>query len=70
LALELHGANIVRALEATHKLRIINTEINGLKRELESLEKRKIELIEIQKQASGVVSPGSSITLPCATKRS
>ncbi|MFZ4537669.1 hypothetical protein [Propionivibrio sp.] len=53
LALELHGANGVKELEIEHKLRTINTEINGLKRKLTSLEKQKFELIEIQKQILG-----------------
>lgn len=50
LALELHGAQGAKDLEIKHKLGTINKEINNLKRKLTSLEKQKIELIEIQKQ--------------------
>lgn len=49
LALELYGADGVNALELKHKLQIINTEINSLKRKLSSLEKQKNELLEAQK---------------------
>jgi hypothetical protein len=35
--------------EIKHKLRIINKEINSLKRKLASFEKQKVALIEIQK---------------------
>jgi hypothetical protein len=51
LAIDLHGSEGVKELEIKHKLQTINTEINSLKRKLASLEKQKIELIEIQKQA-------------------
>ena len=50
LAQELHGANFVQKQEAKHKLQTINKEINSLKRKLVSLERKKIELIEIQKK--------------------
>ena len=51
LAQQLHGAKGVGAQEVKHTLQKINKEINSLKRKLASLEKQKIELIEIQKQA-------------------
>ena len=51
LAQELHGAKGVGEQEVKHKLQKINKEINSLKRKLASLEKQKMELIEIQKQA-------------------
>ncbi len=50
LAIELHGNNAVKEQEIKHKLRKINREINSLKRKLASLEKQKVELLEIQKQ--------------------
>jgi hypothetical protein len=50
LAQELHGNKGVEEQEVKHKLQEINKEINSLKRKLASLEKEKIELIEIQKQ--------------------
>ena len=50
LAQELHGIKGVEEQEAKFKLQTINREINSLKRKLASLEKQKIELIEIQKQ--------------------
>jgi alanyl-tRNA synthetase len=52
LAQELHGAKYAEEQEINHKLKKINTEINSLKRKLASLEKKKIELIEIQKRAN------------------
>jgi hypothetical protein len=52
LAQELHGTKYAEEQEVNHKLKKINTEINSLKRKLASLEKQKIELIEIQKQAN------------------
>lgn len=51
LAQELHGTRDLEEQEAKYKLQKINTEINSLKRKIASLEKQKIELIEIQKQA-------------------
>ncbi len=48
LALELQGSNGVIEQETAHKLKIINKEINSLKRKLSSLEKQKIKLIETQ----------------------
>lgn len=51
LAQELRGANYIEEQEVKYKLKKINTEINSLKRKLVSLEKQKIELIEIQKKA-------------------
>jgi len=51
LAYELHGAEGAREQEVKHELQKINREINSLKRKLAALEKQKIELIEIQKQA-------------------
>jgi len=49
LATELHGNKEVKKQEIKHKLRKINKEINSLKRKLSSLEKQKVELLEIQK---------------------
>jgi len=51
LANELHGPKGVEEQEVKHELRKVNREINSLKRKLASLEKQKIELTEIQKQA-------------------
>ena len=51
LAKEVHGAKGLEEQEVKHKLQKINKEINSLKRKLASLEKEKIKLIEIQKQA-------------------
>ena len=56
LAPELHGTKGIEEQEVKHKLQKINQEINSLKRKLASLEKQKIELIEIQKT-------GKSLTL-------
>ena len=50
LAKELHGAQFAEEQEVNHKLKAINKEINSLKRKLASLEKQKIELIEVQKR--------------------
>lgn len=50
LALELHGGKGAEEQEIKHKLQKTNKEINSLKRKLASLEKQKIELIEIQNQ--------------------
>jgi len=52
LATELHGEKTAKEQEIKHKLRIINKEINSLKRKLASLEKQKVELIDIQKDAT------------------
>ncbi|MEA3414868.1 MAG: hypothetical protein U9R02_01730 [Thermodesulfobacteriota bacterium] len=49
LATKLHGNKEVKEQEIKHKLRKINKEINSLKRKLSSLEKQKVELLEIQK---------------------
>jgi len=49
LALELHGDKGVEEQKIKHKLQKINKEINSLKRKLASLEKQKVELLEIQK---------------------
>ena len=51
LAQELHGTKGAEEQEVKHKLQKINKEINSLKRKLASLEKEKIALMEIQKQA-------------------
>ena len=51
LAIELRGSKVVEDQEVKYKLAKINREINSLKRKLSSLEKQKIELMEIQKQA-------------------
>lgn len=51
LALELHGAKGIEEQEVKYQLQKVNKEINSLKRKLLSLEKQKIELMEIQKQA-------------------
>ena len=51
LAIELRGAKGVEDPEVKHKLAKINREINSLKKKLSSLEKQKIELLEIQKRA-------------------
>ncbi|MCP4701910.1 MAG: hypothetical protein GY862_34385 [Gammaproteobacteria bacterium] len=53
LAKKLHGSKGVEKQEVKHKLQKINKEINSLKRKLSSLEKQKVELLEIQKQAEG-----------------
>jgi hypothetical protein len=49
LAKELHGNKAVEEQEVKFKLKKINREINSLKKKLSSLEKQKIELLEIQK---------------------
>ncbi len=49
-ALELRGSNGVIEQETVHKLKIINKEINSLKRKLSSLEKQKIKLVENQEK--------------------
>ncbi len=51
LAIELHGNKAVEDQEVKHKLRTLTIEINSLKRKLASLEKQKVELLEIQKHA-------------------
>ena len=51
LAIELRGIKGVEDQEVKNKLEKINREINSLKRKLSSLEKQKLELMEIQKQA-------------------
>lgn len=51
LALESHGAEGLEKQEIKYKLKQINKEINSLKRKLASLEKQKVELLDIQKQA-------------------
>jgi len=48
-AKELHGDKSVEDQELNFKLQKINREINSLKRKLASLEKQKVELLEIQK---------------------
>ena len=48
-AKELHGNKAVEEQEIKFKLKKINREINSLKRKLSSLEKQKVELLEIQK---------------------
>jgi len=50
LALELHGRKSAEEQEIKYKLQEINKEINSIKRRLVSLEKQKVELLEIQKQ--------------------
>lgn len=49
LATELHGNKEVKEQEIKNKLRKTKKEINSLKRKLSSLEKQKVELLEIQK---------------------
>ena len=49
LAIELQGNKTAKEQEIEHRLRKINREINSLKRKLASLEKQKVELLEIQK---------------------
>ena len=51
LATELHGNKAVKQQEIKHRLRKINKEINSLKRKHASLEKPKVELLQIQKDA-------------------
>ena len=51
LAQELHGTQGVEEQEVKHKLQKITKKINSLKRKLASLEKQKVELIEVQKQS-------------------
>jgi hypothetical protein len=48
LAAELHGKKAVENQKIKHKLRTLTREINSLKRKLASLEKQKVELLEIQ----------------------
>lgn len=50
LAKELHGKKAIEEQAVKFKLKKINTEINSLKRKLSSLEKKKDELLEIQKR--------------------
>ena len=50
LAQELRGTKGLEQQEINFKLQTIDREINSLKRKLKSLEKQKLELIEIQKQ--------------------
>ena len=52
LAKELRGTQYLEEQELNYKVQKINKEINSLKRKLASLEKQKIELIEIQKRAN------------------
>jgi len=49
-ALELRGSNGMIEQDTLHKLKIINKEINSIKRKLSLLEKQKNKLIEIQGQ--------------------
>jgi hypothetical protein len=51
LAIELRRAKVVEDQEVKHKLAKISIEINSLKRKLSSLEKQKLELLEIQNQS-------------------
>jgi 50S ribosomal subunit-associated GTPase HflX len=51
LAIELRGTEGVGDQEVKHKLTKISREINSLKRKLSSLEKQKLELLEIQNQS-------------------
>jgi len=53
LATELHGNKEVKEQEIKNKLRKTKKEINSLKRKLSSLEKQKVELLEIQKETKG-----------------
>ncbi len=48
LAKELRGDKALEEQEVKFKLQKINREINSLKRKLSSLEKQKVELLEIQ----------------------
>ncbi|MCA1792735.1 MAG: hypothetical protein LC660_02490 [Desulfobacteraceae bacterium] len=50
LAKELHGDKAIEEQAVKFKLKKINTEINSLKRKLSSLEKKKDELLEMQKR--------------------
>ena len=50
-AVGLHGNKAVENQKIKHKLRTLSREINSLKRKLASLEKQKVELLEIQKHA-------------------
>lgn len=49
-ALEFRGANGKKEQEHLHKLKLVNREINSLKRKLTSLEKQKIKLIDEQEK--------------------
>ena len=51
LAIELQGNKAVENQKIKHKLRTLTREINSLKGKLASLEKQKVELLEIQKHA-------------------
>ncbi len=48
LAKEMRGNKAAHEQEIKFKLRKVNREINSLKRKLSSLEKQKVELLEIQ----------------------
>jgi hypothetical protein len=47
LALELRGVKDVEAKRIKHELQKVDTEINSLRRKLVSLERRKIDLLEL-----------------------
>ena len=49
LAKEIRGVKAVEEQEIKFKLQEINREINSLKRKLKTLEKQKLELLEIKK---------------------
>ena len=49
LAKEIRGVKAVEEQEIKFKLQKINREINSLKRKLKTLEKQKLELLEIKK---------------------
>ena len=49
LAKKLHGNQAIEEQKIRFKLQKVSREINSLKRKLSSLEKQKVELLEIQK---------------------
>ena len=53
LALELRGADNVEAERIKHELHKVDTEMNSLRKRLASLERRKIELLELKKRIHG-----------------
>jgi hypothetical protein len=50
LVLEIRGPQCTKAQKIDHRLQEIDTEIRSVKRRLASLERQKLELLEIQRQ--------------------
>lgn len=53
LALELRGAAHVEAKRIKHALQTVDTEMNRLRKMLAALERRKMELLELEKRTRG-----------------